>query len=140
MVLIFAFYLFFSIILKILLDDSIDDFLRKNGYKALAKKREWWKNITHHDIKKFIPQGYIICNYSIYGTLIFMIFLMIASFFVSPQVRLIMKNIGLFIILLESFVLAIIRIFEVLFHRYEKSWRKFLLVCVVVFVLVFLLL
>ena len=126
-----------SFFTKLFLDSYIDDFLRKNRYKSLAKKREIKKRIMHTDIKEIIPRSYRIYNFSIYLIWLFVFFLTILSFFVSREIKDSLIDVGGFIIIVESTLATLIRICEVLFNKYTKFWNKFLLFITVVAVIFF---
>ena len=124
---------------KVLIDSHIDDFLRENGHKSLAKKREIKKRITHSDIKGIVPKRYRIFNFSIYAIWLFVILLTIFSFFVSMESKDILRNLGCFIIIIESSLLACIRICEVLFDKRTKLWNKLLLIAAIAVIVIFVL-
>ena len=138
MIIVCAIQTIFSFFIKVLLDSHIDDFLRKNGHKSLAKKREIKKRITHSDIKEIVPRSYIIYNFSVYTIWLFVILLTIISFFVSMETKDILRAVGCFIIIAESSLVAFIRICEVLFDKHTKLWNKFLLVATIIAVIVFI--
>ena len=128
-----------SFFIKVLLDSHIDDFLRKNRHKSLAKKRGIKKRITHTDIKEIVPRSYRIYNFSVYVIWLFVILLTILSFFVSMEIKDALRDVGCFIIIAESTLVALIRICEVLFDNHTKFWNKFLLAAMVVAVIIFFL-
>ena len=138
MIIICAIHTIFCLFFKVLLDSCIDDFLLKNRHKSLAKKREIKRKITHLDIKEIVPKRYIICNFSIYGMWLLMIFLTIFSLFVSIEIKNILIKAGCFILILECFLVAIDRIFELLLDKHTRLWNKILLSVVLVFVLFFI--
>lgn len=138
MIIVCAIHTIFSFFIKVLLDSHIDAFLRKNGHKSLAKKREIKKRISHSDIKEIVPMSYIIYNFSAYAIWLFVILLTIISFFVSMETKDILRDVGCFIIIAESSLVAFIRICEVLFDNYTKLWNKFLLVATIIAVIVFI--
>ena len=137
MIIVCAIHTIFSFFIKIFLDSHIDDFLRKNRHKSLAKKRKIKKRITHSDIKEIVPRSYIVCNFSVYAIWLFVILLTSISFFVSMETQNILRDIGCFIIIAESSLVAFIRICEVLFDKYTKLWNKLLLVAAIIAVIVF---
>ena len=120
MIIVCAIQTIFSLFLKVLLDSDVDDFLRKNRHKSLAKKREIKKKITHSDIKEILPRSYIIYNFSIYALWFFVDLLTIFSFFLSTGTKDILREIGCFILIAECSWVAFIRICEVLFDKYTK--------------------
>lgn len=128
----------FSLFCKILLDTCIDDYLRRNSHKSLAKKRKWRDNLTHSDIKNLIPRRYVLFNYAIYCLLLLVAILTIFSFFVSTEVNCLLKDIGCFIIITECFFIAMSRICEVLFYKHTRLWNKVLLAIIIIAVLIFL--
>ncbi len=138
MIIVCAIHTIFSFFIKVLLDSHIDAFLRKNGHKSLAKKREIKKRIMHSDIKGIVPRSYIIYNFSTYAIWLLVILLTIISFFVSMETKDILRDVGCFIIIAESSLVAFIRICEVLFDKYTKLWNRFLLVATIIAVIVFI--
>lgn len=139
MIIVCAIHVIFSLFFKVLIDSSIDDFLRKNGHKSLAKKRKLREKLTHNDIREIVPKSYVICNFIIYCILLFVIILTIVSLFVSDKVNLFLKNIGCLIIIVECSCTAISRFYEVLWDKDKKSklWNKILLVVTIIAVLFF---
>ena len=101
-------------------------------------KREIKKRITHSDIKEIVPRSYMIYNFSAYAIWLFVILLTSISFFVSMETKDILRDVGCFIILAESSLVAFIRICEVLFDKYTKLWKKFLLVATIIAIIVFI--
>lgn len=138
MIIVCAVHTVISFFLKVLLDSHVDDFLSKNGHKSLAKKRRFKHKTTHCDIKEIVPRSYMIYNFVIYSTLLFVIMLTIISFFVSMKVNVLFKNIGCLIITAECLFVAINHICEVLLGRNTKLWNKVLLAVTIIVVFVFL--
>ena len=128
-----------SLFMKILLDDEIDDFLRKNRQKTIAKKRKLKNKILHFDVRKIVPKRYIYFNIILFALALGTISLTLLSFFTSPELNRAFEIIGIVVILASALLISINRIFELLFDRHNKLWHKGLLIGVVLTVLVLLL-
>ena len=139
MVIVCFIHVIISLFIKILLDDEIDDFLRKNRQKNIAKKRKLKNKILHFDVRKIIPKRYIFFNLILFAIVFGMIVLTLLSFFVSSDLNRFFENIGVVIILTNALFITINRVLELLFDRYTKLWHKGLLLGVVLMVSVLLL-
>lgn len=128
-----------SLFMKILLDDEIDDFLRKNRQKTIAKKRKLKNKILHFDVRKIIPKRYIYFNFILFALALGTIVLTFLSFFISPELNRLFENISIVITLASALLITTNRIFELLFDRHTKLWNKGLLIGVVLIVFVLLL-
>ena len=128
-----------SIYLKILLDKTIDDYLRNNNHKSLAKKRKIRCNFTHSDIKHLIPKRYLLFNYGIYCHWLLIAALTVVSFFVSEETTELFRYGTCGAILAEYLIAVIHRVYELLSGKSTKIWHKVLLVICIVLILLLVL-
>ena len=128
-----------SIYLKILLDNTIDDYLRNNNHKSLAKKRKIGCNFTHSDIKHLIPKRYLLFNYGIYCHWLLIAALTVVSFFVSEETTELFRYGTCGAIYAEALITVIHRVYELLSGKSTKICHKVLLVICIVLILLLVL-